>query len=557
MRRAIAAVLLWAAQGPEDDLRVCWAPPVHLDPHRATSAVEARYVGALFEGLVTHEADGVTPAPGMAREWRAEADGLAWTFTLREASWSNGDPVRADDFVFSWRRAVRSETGCEFAALFRAFRNVGAWLDQAEADALLARYEDFSKEAQAEAAGRLEQVARRRHAEPLRRRGALGAARAAEARPDVAEGDLGFRAVDARTLRVTLERPAPWLLDLLAAMPFVPLHEPTLSAHGREWVKPANIVTNGPFLFEEATPFGMALRRSPRYWEPPPAGSPGRIAVEFSSEELALEKFREGRLDWVARERVAREKAQGTPGLVSFDGWGTVFLRFNAARPPFDRREVRAAFARAVDRKKAAAAARATPAERLVPAGVPGYPAAEGLPLDGAAAMEGLLRATGFDLSKFPRVQFLAAEGALPAAVAEALREGLEKTLGVGIEVRTVKGPALYRALSSGEFHLALGGWAGDTLDPLAFLEGWTKGHAQNASGWADAEYDELLARAGKAAGPKERLELLSRAEARLLSEAPVVPLYAVPDVYLAGPRIDGLRPNPMARFPLKRLRIR
>ncbi len=564
MRIALLAVLALAGAGrrggvqdPKDLLRVSWAPPLHLDPHRAASAVEARYVGALFEGLVTHEADGVTAAPGMAEAWEAGADGLSWTFRLREASWSNGDPVTAHDFVFAWRRAVRPETGCEFASLFRVFRNAGAVQEAAEADAILAQYDDFSKEAQAEAARRLERIARRRHADTLRRRGALEAARAAAGRPDVAEGDLGFSAADARTLKVTLERPAPWLPDMLAAMPFVPLHEKTLSAHGREWVAAGKIVTNGPFLFEGATLVSLALRRNPRYWEPRPEGAPARVVVEFSSEEVALEKFREGRLDWVAREQIPAEKAGGIREVVSFDAWGTVFLRFNAAKPPFDRKEARVAFARAIDRTAAAAAARSAPAARLVPAGFPGYPAVEGIPFDRAAAMEALLRETGFDLSKFPRVDLVAAEGNPSSSLAEAVREGLEKTLGVRVRVRAVKGPALYRALAAGEFDLALGGWRGDAFDPAFFLEGWSKGHPQNASGWADAEFDALLARAEKAGSAKDRLELLSRAEARLLSEAPVVPLACASDSFLAGPRIEGLRPNPMSRFPLKRIRIK
>ena len=98
----------------ETILRTSWAPPSQLDPQRATSVAESRYITAMFEGLVVPGPDGVTPTPGMAERWEISADGLDWTFHLREAVWSNGDPVTSSDFTFAWRRALRAETGCVF-----------------------------------------------------------------------------------------------------------------------------------------------------------------------------------------------------------------------------------------------------------------------------------------------------------------------------------------------------------------------------------------------------------------------------------------------------------
>jgi len=549
--RVVTLALLPLLQAGGNELRTSWGYPSHLDPHRATSQAESRAVLALFEGLTTCAPDGLSVAPGMAEAWESSADGLSWTFRLREAAWSNGDPVTAQDFAAAWRRALRAESGCERVALFRVFRNVGTYLDAQDADALLAQYDDFSKSAQAEAGRRLAGIARRRHADALRRRGEREAARAAEGRPDVEEKDLGFAATEPRTLRLDLERRTPWLPELLASATFVPLHAKTVEAHGEAWVKPGRIVTNGTYLFDAATAVDMTFRRNARYWDKGAEGAPERIVIEFSSEDVAVRKFREGKLDWVAPEQVPSSEAKAA----TFDTWGTVFLRLNAARPPFDRREKRTAFARAIDRRPVAEAARGKPADRLVPPGRAGYPEAAGLSFDKGAAMEALLKETGFDLSKVPPVEILTNESPTAAKVAEAVRGQWEKNLGVRVRIRSMKWPAYVRAVTAGEYQAALAGWVGDVLDPSAFLESWTRGHPQNASGWADEEFDGAFRSSFEATSEKERLTRLARAEEILLSAAPVVPLYTPVETYLARDRVSGIRPNPLGRVSLKHLR--
>lgn len=552
-----AALLAFLCLLPRETvLRVSWAPPAQLDPQRATSLSESRYVGAMFEGLLAPGADGATPGPGMAERWEASADGLTWTFRLRDAKWSDGSDVTADDFVFAWRRALRPETGCEFVSLFRAFRNVGGWLDGMEADALLAQYDDLPKPAQAASLRAFERLARRRHAEALRRRGGLDAAKAAAGRPDVREEDLGFEAIGAKALRVTLERRAPWLPDLLCFMSFAPVPRGAIAAHGEGWVRPGRVVTNGPYLFDSSTSVSLTFRKNPRYWDAALAGAPDAVVVELSSEEVALEKFRAGKLDWLPREQIPGAKLGEQKDLVAYDTWGTHFLRFNVAKAPFDRKEARVAVARAVDRREVARAAGAGPAERLVPAGIPGYPEVAGLGFDRALAMEALLKATDFDVSKFPRVELLTSESPRSTAAGKAVAEQLEKTLAVGVRVRSMKWPAYLKAIAEGEFQMALGSWTGDYFDPAAFLEGWTREGGGGSTGWSDAAFEDLMRRASGAADAKGRFELLAKAEGLLLAAAPVAPLHGATDAYLAREGVTGLRPNPLSRFPLKHVRV-
>jgi oligopeptide transport system substrate-binding protein len=546
----LLALLLCCAQ-EEPTLRLSWGAPRQLDPHRASTAPEARYVAALFEGLTTAAEDGVTPAPGMAESWESSPDGLSWIFRLREAKWSSGRAVTADDFVYAWRRALRIGTGCPFIDLFRRFRGSDAWLAAQEADAILDQYDELKPGQPELVSERLRLTARARHAPALKRRGEEAAEKAALKRPDVGERDLGFEAVDARTLRVVLEAPTPWLLHLLSLHAFVPLSEEAVE-RGESWVKPDTIVSNGPYLFSDANPARLLFRRNPGYWDPSTASAPARVECGLHSPEVALSKFREGKLDWIAREQLGEER--DVPGRARFDAWGVVFLRVNARRAPFDRPGARAALARGVDRAALAKAADASPAYGLVPPGFPGWEGARAPAFDKAAAVEGLLRESDFDLSKLPEIELLAPDVLGLAAMGEGLKSRLEADLGLRVSLRVLKLPAYMRAASSGEFHLALSAWLGDAFDPANFLEGWRSGHPLNAGGWSSADFDALIEKA--AAGP-ERLPLLAKAEALPLSDAAAIPLHLASDAHAFSPRVGGWRPNPLGRFPLKHLRLR
>lgn len=560
MMRSLVVLLM--ALGPAaqekrvEPLRVSWGLPTALDPHRTVTLADSRFVTALFEGLTTHEADGVTPAPGMAERWSVSADGRTWTFTLREARWSNGDPVAAADFVYAWRRALRPGTGCPYVVLFRLIRNVGAWLDAAEADGLLAQLDDLGKEDRAAAVRRLAETARRRHAAALRRRKEETAAKAAEARPDVGEEDLGFVAVDPRTLRVSLERRAPWLPDLLSFMTFVPLHEKSVTANGSEWTEPGKIVTNGPYRLASSSLVNLKFRRSESYWDPRTRNAPAEIVAWLNSPEVALEKFEGGRLDWLTGEQIPDGKRAKVPGLVRFDTWGTFFLRLNVLAPPFDKAPVRRAVAQGIDRTAVAGKAGLSAARTLVPPGFRGYPERAPLGYDKAAAMEALLRAAGFDLATIPRIELLTDDAPRSVAAGEAVRAQLEKTLALRVRVVSMKWPAYRRSIAAGEYLMALDGWIGDSFDPAAFLEIWTTGHRRNTGGWAAEGYDALLREAAREADAAARLATLAKAEELLLKEAPVVPLFHAGDVTVASDRVRGLAPNLMSRFPVKYLRL-
>ncbi len=486
--------LLFVQEAP---LRVSWGPPSTIDPSLAGSSSEARIVRALFEGLTTLAPDGVTVEPGMAERWESAADGRTWTFHLREARWSNGEAVKAGDFVFAWRRALR--LGGPFTELFRHLRGVGPWLD-------------------------------------------LG-----EGRPDPEAAELGFRALDERTMVVDAAVRAPWLPHLLAFHPFVPLHAPTLAAQGRDWTRAGQITTNGPYLFDGSSLAELSLRRNPKHWDPELSKAPARISLALHTPAVALERYRAGDFAMLGAEQVPEDPAGPLPGRVDVDLWGTLFLRLNPARAPFDREAIRKALAQGIDR---AALVEGTPAKArrsLVPPSFAGYPEAAGISFDRAAAMESLLRESGLDLSKLPVLELLLPDAPRFTALAGRLEAQLGKGLGLKVKAVVMKPPAYARALAAGDFAAALAGWGGDYYDPQAFLDPWAA---------ADASTSRALLEASGLDGAR-RLEALAKAEEHLLRTGLLVPLSGAWESFAVAPGLTGVQANPFGHVALRRLRVK
>jgi oligopeptide transport system substrate-binding protein len=197
---AAAASLLLGACAPKherpDLVFINGAEPETIDPAVVTDQVSMRVSNALFEGLCRNNANG-KPEPGTAERWDVSQDKKTYTFHLRpSAQWSNGDPVTASDFVLSWRRVLEPATAADYASQLYIIRGARAFNEGTNTD--------FKQ--------------------------------------------VGVRAVDDRTLEVALENPTPYFTDLCAFPTLAPVHAPTLAKHGTAWIKPENVVVNGPYL---------------------------------------------------------------------------------------------------------------------------------------------------------------------------------------------------------------------------------------------------------------------------------------------------------------------
>src|SRR5580765_1678673 len=272
-----------------------------IDPSISTDVPAAHVLDDLFEGLTRLDERG-EPVPGIASSWQTSADGRIWTFHLREARWSNGDPVRAADFVYAWRRTVNPATASDYAQALAPVANAIAISE-----------------------GQLPVAA------------------------------LGISAPDERTVRVQLNAPTPYLLSLLTKAYAYPQYEPAVRAHGEDWVRPEYIVSNGAFVLREHVIGGrVTLERNPRYWDAGhvrlqqvvylPLDRAVQTARFFAGELMFTDSFSAEQTAWL-RERLGSQ-------VVSAPYLGNFVLGLNAQRPPFaGNRNLRMALTLGVDRE--------------------------------------------------------------------------------------------------------------------------------------------------------------------------------------------------------------
>ncbi len=544
--RALALLLLLLLPQDKAELRVAWGTPATIDPaHAGATPAGARVAHALFTGLTAFGPDGTTPAAGAAERWSVSDDGLTWTFHLRDSRWSDGSPVTAQDFRFAWLRELLPETGSPLVFAFAPVRGAADYWEDRRIDQDLLNYESQSVSVQRAMELRFTERATARHAAALRSHGLGAAAAEAAKRPDVDEKRVGVEAVDARTLRVVLDAPRPTLPEELAGPAFLPVPEKLVREKRDQWTHPQHIATNGPYRVERWTRDELALVRAS-------GEGPERVVLALGDHVGSMfEAYERGRVQWIEPALVPSEKAADLArrgdrrAHANFTSW---HLRLNTARGPCAKPGVRRALARAVDRggQLRSAEPGAEAAVGLVPPGVPGYLGASAPVQDLGAAVRALL-AEAPDLTQFPRLNLLGPKGGVPQTVVFALKDQMEKNLGIRVRTDLREGPAYRKALDEGDYDLAYAAWTGPALDPASFLEQF--------AGWS-GEIDGMVAAAAKERDAAKRLVLLSRAEQALVAEdGPVVPLHTGGSVFIARPGVRAAL-NPMGRVLIQHVQF-
>lgn len=539
-----------------------------LDPQRMSYNQDFRLSYALYETLVRWDiySDDFHVMPGAASSWEVSPDRRTYTFRLDpRGKWSSGDPVRAGDFVYSWQRALMPDTAADYSQLFHLIKGGREFFE-------------FRTAQLAEYATRDESQRTPEAARALR-----DAADQALARL------VGLEAIDDLTLRVTLERPTPYFLDLVAFGPFSPVHRATVEAytdvdpdsgmirqrHG--WTKPPLLVGNGPYVLTKWK-FKQELRleKNPHFRDPGLARAASIRVLCIEDQNTSVLSFKSGAADLhidLDLEYIGDLLAQSRRGerddLHQFTTFGTYFWSFNCTptlgdgrHNPFRDAAVRRAFAMATDKAALVREVRRSEekvANVIVPPGsIAGYTSPRGLSLDPAAARRELALAGWADRDAdgvpeneagepFPVVELLCTPVGPHRDIAQAMSRMWEQALGVRTRV-VVKETKVYRnTLKRRDYMVARGGWYGDYLDPLTFLDLHRTGDGNNDRGFSDPRYDEMLRAADDELDPARRLELLAMAERYAVEEAmPVLPLYHYDQYYLYRPhtRADGT-PNP------------
>lgn len=503
--RACPADTAPAGAGPV--FRVAMWDPETLDPSLAADESSVTIARSLFEGLLRPPVGNGDPRPGVASEYEVSSDGLVYTFRLRpEARWSDGRPVTAEDFAYAWRRVLDPETGSRSAPL----------LDVIEG------------------------------AEAFRRGRAT---------------DLGVRAVDSATLQVRLAVPTPTFLFLLTYPAFAPVRRDVVEAGGRQWTRPGRLVGNGAFRLVENDPkVRVVVERNPFYWN---AEAVALDRVEFvflEDERTAWDWYRAGRVDWLkgtlTRDQIP--EARRLPGDFHADPvLCTYYTVLRVERSPLDDERVRQALDLAVDKERLVQEVLMggqTPAWSLVPPvirGPTGYEPPSGGEFDPARARSLLARVEA-ERGPLPPLTWLYNQGEVHRMVGEFLQAQWRQHLGIEVRLQALEWKTLLDRQQRGDFEMARASWCADVVDPGNFLEVFDSTGPSNYPGFADAEYDRLVASARREPENRTRLALLRQAETRLLAARPILPLYHYTRLYLLNPRARGFEPNLLDVHPLE-----
>ena len=481
--------------------------PQTLDPHLSEGVPTANLLRDLYEGLTTTTADGRV-VPGAAAHWDVSADGLTYTFYLDpNGRWSNGDPVTAADFVWSWQRVVTPDTAGSYARMLAPVRN---------AEAILS--------------GQLEPQA------------------------------LGVEALNESTFQVRLESPTPYFLELLTHPTSYPVHRPSIEAHGSAHVRPGNLVSNGAYrLVDWQVRSRIGLERNPHYREH------ARVIIErvvyfpFEDENAEFNRFRSGDLHWTYQvpSGLFQWLQDNMGGALSVSPWfGTYFFSFNLTRPPFeDNRELRQALNLAIDRDiitQRVSRFGELPTFHLIPPGLPDYrpPEVEASTWTQAEREEEARRLywqAGYsdDQPLVVELRYNTSENHRRIAVAVAAM--WKQVLGVRTRLVNEEFRVFLQNRSQRRVtEVFRAGWIGDYQDAFTFLELFHSEHGRNDAGYNNVHFDQLLERIANERVPARRRNLMAEAERILLADQVLLPVYVYVSKRLVDPRVVGWAPNVM-----------
>jgi oligopeptide transport system substrate-binding protein len=507
----VSALTLAACGGsaPDEDVVVLHrgnvGEPLTLDPHKASGTWENNIIGDMIIGLFTEDARG-EPVPGMAESWEMSEDGLTWTFTLREALWSDGHPVDAYDFEYAFRRILDPLTLANYASILYPIKN----------------------------------------------------ARPANA-GTISLDQVGVTALDERTLEIELEFPAPYLPQLLTHYTTFPVPQHVVEQFGDRWIRPENMVANGPYKLVRWESENLVMsERNELFWDnenvcidevfyyPTVENAAAERRVRNGEIDLNVE-FTSQNLEFLRNE--IPDYVRVTPFF------GIRYFSFNTTKPPFDDARVRNALGMAIDRTflvEEILGATEESAYTFVPPSTASYPGEAriswadqpieerrerarelleeaGFGPDNPLVFEYSHRTTGDNPRIAPVVQQDWAE------IADWVQASI-----VGIETQIH-----YSNLRSGDYTVGDGGWIGDYDDAHNFLFlAETDSIPMNYSRWSNEEFDALVSQANQILDAEERGQLLNQAEQVLLDEMPYIPINFMVNKALVNPKVTGYIDN-------------
>jgi oligopeptide transport system substrate-binding protein len=495
--------------GPEEVWTNLMSEPEWIDPGKCSDNVGGTLIMNAFAGLTQTHPQTLQPMPDVASDWDVSADGRQYVFHLRPTCWSDGTPLTARDFEYSWKRVLARDTASKYAAFLYPLKNAEAYNQ-----------------------GKL------------------------------ADTEVGVRALDDLTLEVTLENPLPYFLDLTAYYTLAPVPRHVIERLLREgknpdlWTRVDNIVSNGPFNLAEWTfRQHIVLEKNPRYWAADQVKLQRIRLSMVDSQNTVLNLYEAGELDHLGISQLPAEfldhlkryaDFRSTPQLATYFYW------FNTRAKPVDDPWVRRALSMAVDRAslvRYVTRGGQVPTADMVPDGLAGYAGLHTPIFDPEGARQSLTRAGYGPDHPMPPItlRYNTSEG--HKQIAEAIQQMWKKNLGIDVQIENQEWKVYLNSVTGGDFQVARMGWIGDYPDPDTFLELLVTGNGNNHSNWSNERYDQYLRRANQTQNQGQRRALLRQAEALAIEEAPILPIYVSTRSELVKPYLMGYFANSQSRF--------
>lgn len=475
--------------------------PNSLDPHKMTGAQEHRIMDDMMVGLTQSGPSGEV-LPGMATSWDTSPDGKVWTFHLRRAVWSDGVPVTAEDFAFSLRRILAPETAAEYASLLY-----------------------FIKNAQPVNTGVMPPSA------------------------------LGVRALGPRTLEITLEHPAPYILELAKHMTMLPVPKHVVEKWGDKWTDPAHYVSNGPYKLRSWTlQKSLVVDKNPRFWDASKLCF-DRITYYPTEDDISAERqVRRGELDANNKVSVTRVAYLSRPDQIpqfvrTHTYLGVYYFAFNTTLPKLKDLRVRTALSMAIDREflayQVSKGGGLEPAYTFVPEGTANYqvapkPAWAAWPYEKRQKeARRLLAEAGYGPDHPLEISITQANTEENSIVLAAQADW--GSVGVKTTILKAEFQVALQSYRMKDFEVSYSGWIADYNDAMAFLYLMdSKTGQMNYGAYDNPRYDALLLAADNEPDMAKRAALLREAEIQMLDDVPVMPFFFASNVNLVSPRVTG-----------------
>lgn len=495
-----------AAPAADQNLVVNVGPdPDTIDPALNSAVDGATLIIHAFEGLYTLDENG-TPIPGQAESVDISDDGLTYTFHLRDGlKWSDGQPLTANDFVYSWNRAISPDTAADYAYMFEAIKGFD-------------------------------------------------------------EGKLDVTAKDDKTLVVTLNSKTPYFLELTAFPTFSPVRQDIVEADPESWAtKVDTYIGNGPYKMTDWVPGSyITYTKNENYWNYAALGPDTIKFVLMADDASILNAYMNG--DILFADSMPNDEISTWQDKADFHKQGqlgTYYVSFNVTKAPLDNKLVREALTLAVDRDYIAVQigqAGQVPAGAFVPIGMTDAeagkefrdvggdyydPTASGYAANLQKAKD-LLAEAGYPNGEgLPTLEYLYNEGTGHQQIGEAL-QSMWAEIGVKVDLVSQEWSTFLNSRKNGDYEIARNGWLADYNDPITFLDMWITGSGNNDAQWSNAKYDDLISQVKASSDPAERMKLMHQAEDLIFDDWMLCPIYYYVDIYLQNPKVEGVWSSPL-----------